>query len=87
MYRPAPAGGADRGGLGPHVSRKHLSALVNGRAGISLEMAIRLSKAFGGSAESWLTQQMQYDLRKAEEESDPDVKRFAAAQALLTHDR
>jgi addiction module HigA family antidote len=63
-------------GLG--VSRKHLSALVNGRAGISPEMAIRLSKAFGGSPESWLTQQMQYDLRQAQEETDPDVKRFAA---------
>jgi addiction module HigA family antidote len=64
-------------GLG--VSRKHLSALVNGRAGISPEMAIRLSKAFGGSPESWLTQQMQYDLRRAQERTDPDVKRFAAA--------
>ncbi|WP_263842050.1 HigA family addiction module antitoxin [Salinibacter sp.] len=63
-------------GLG--VSRKHLSALVNGRAGISPEMAIRLSKAFGGSPESWLTQQMQYDLRQAEEETDPDVKPFTA---------
>ena len=64
-------------GLG--VSRKHLSALVNGRAGISPNMAIRLSKAFGGSPESWLRQQMQYDLRQAEEEEDPDVERFAAA--------
>ncbi|WP_259089831.1 HigA family addiction module antitoxin [Salinibacter ruber] len=64
-------------GLG--VSRKHLSALVNGRAGISPKMAIRLSKAFGGSPESWLSQQMQYDLRQAEEEGEPDVKRFAAA--------
>ena len=64
-------------GLG--VSRKHLSELVNGRAGISPNMAIRLSKAFGGSPESWLTQQMQYDLRQAEEETDPDVERFAAA--------
>lgn len=63
-------------GLG--VSRKHLSALLNGRAGISPEMAIRLSKAFGGSPESWLTQQMQYDLRQAQEETDPDVKRFAS---------
>jgi addiction module HigA family antidote len=62
-------------GLG--VSRKHLSALVNGRAGISPNMAIRLSKAFGGSPESWLTQQMQYDLRQAKEEEEPDVKRFA----------
>ena len=64
-------------GLG--VSRKHLSALVNGRAGISPNMAIRLSKAFGGSPESWLRQQMQYDLRQAQEQSDPEVKRFAAA--------
>ena len=64
-------------GLG--VSRKHLSELVNGRAGISPNMAIRLSKAFGGNPESWLTQQMQYDLRQAEKEEDPDVERFAAA--------
>ncbi len=50
-------------GLG--VSRKALSELLNGHAGISPEMAIRLSKAFGGSAESWLTQQMHYDLAQA----------------------
>jgi addiction module HigA family antidote len=48
------------------VSRKTLSALLNGRAGISPEMAIRLSMAFGTSAESWLNQQMQYDLWHAE---------------------
>ena len=50
-------------GLG--VSRKALSELLNGRSGISPEMAIRLSKAFGGSPESWLTQQMHYDLWRA----------------------
>jgi len=44
------------------VSRKTLSAILNKRAGISPEMAIRLSKAFGSSAESWLNQQVQYDL-------------------------
>src|SRR6202048_1078626 len=44
------------------VSRGGLSELVNGRRGISPEMAVRLSKAFGGSAESWLVQQAQYDL-------------------------
>lgn len=44
------------------VSRKTLSAILNQRAGISPEMAIRLSKAFGTSAESWLNQQTQYDL-------------------------
>ncbi len=44
------------------ISRKTLSAILNGRAGISPEMAIRLSKAFDTSAESWLNQQIQYDL-------------------------
>jgi len=44
------------------VSRNTLSLLLNGRIGISPEMAIRLSQAFGGSPESWLQQQMQYDL-------------------------
>lgn len=44
------------------VSRKTLSAILNGRGGISPEMAIRLGKAFGTSPESWLNQQTQYDL-------------------------
>ena len=44
------------------VSRKTLSAILNGRAGITPEMAIRLSLAFDTSAESWLNQQIQYDL-------------------------
>jgi len=44
------------------VTRTTLSELVNERRGISLEMAVRLSKVFGGSAESWLLQQAQYDL-------------------------
>ncbi len=44
------------------VSRKTLSAILNGRASISPEMAIRLSMAFDTSAESWLNQQDQYDL-------------------------
>jgi antitoxin HigA-1 len=43
------------------VSRKTLSAILNCRAGISPEMAIRLGKAFDTSPESWLNQQMQYD--------------------------
>ena len=47
-------------GLG--VSRKTLSAILNGRAGISAEMAIRLSIAFDTTPESWLNQQSQYDL-------------------------
>ncbi len=44
------------------VTRTTLSELVNGRRGISPEMAVRLSQVFGGSAESWLTQQAHYDL-------------------------
>ncbi len=48
------------------VSRKTLSAILNGRAGLSPEMAVRLSIAFGTSAESWLNQQLQYDLWQAE---------------------
>jgi len=48
------------------VSRKTLSSILNGRAGISPEMAVRLSIAFDTTAESWLNQQVQYDLWKAE---------------------
>ena len=44
------------------VTRNTLSELVNGKRGISPEMAVRLEKVFGGSAESWLVQQAQYDL-------------------------
>ena len=45
-----------------HVTRTTLSELVNGKRGISPEMAVRLEQVFGGSAESWLVQQVQYDL-------------------------
>lgn len=62
------------------VSRKTLSAILNGRAGISPEMAIRLSKAFGTSAESWLNQQVQFDLWIAEQTlGDIDVEKLSAA--------
>lgn len=44
------------------VTRTTLSELVNGKRGISPEMAIRISQVFGGSAESWITQQAHYDL-------------------------
>ena len=67
-------------GLG--VSRKTLSSLLNGRFGISPEMAIRLSKAFGGSPESWLIQQAQYDLWQVqgqEEKISKSVKEFRKA--------
>ena len=65
-------------GLG--VSRKTLSAILNGRAGISPEMAVRLSIAFETSSESWLNQQSQYDLWRAEQSRDSlHVSRLSAA--------
>ena len=48
------------------VSRKALSSILNGHTGISPEMAVRLSIAFNTTAESWLNQQLQYDLWHAE---------------------
>jgi len=69
---------------GLDVSRKTLSALLNGRFGISPEMAIRLSKAFGGSAESWLIQQAQYDLWKAQQKKIK-VKSFVSASPQLSY--
>jgi addiction module HigA family antidote len=47
------------------ISRKQLSAIVNGHSGISPEMAIRLDKAFGGSADNWFRLQAAYDLAQA----------------------
>jgi len=65
-------------GLG--VSRKTLSSILNGRAGISPEMAVRLSIAFETSSESWLNQQSQYDLWRAEQRRDSlHVSRLSAA--------
>ena len=62
------------------VSRKTLSAVLNGKAGISPEMAIRLSIAFDTSAESWLNQQSQYELWHAEQHrKELNVKRLVAA--------
>ena len=69
------------------VARKTLSSILNGHSGISPEMAIRLGKAFDTSPESWLNQQMQYDLWKAEQHAKKlDVKKLVAAQRALTHD-
>ena len=62
------------------VSRKTLSSLLNGRTGISPEMAVRLSIAFETSAESWLRQQAQYDLWHAEQRrSALKVKKLSVA--------
>ena len=62
------------------VARKTLSTLLNGRAGISPEMALRLSKVFGRTPEGWLRLQLQFDLWKAEQSIDISrLKRIAAA--------
>ncbi|MGK0258220.1 MAG: addiction module HigA family antidote [Candidatus Azotimanducaceae bacterium] len=62
------------------VSRKTLSAILNGRSGISPEMAIRLGKAFNTSAESWLNQQLQYDLWQAQQAvGDINIQPLVAA--------
>jgi len=62
------------------VSRKTLSGILNGRSGISAEMAIRLSIAFNTTAESWLLQQLQYDLARVEpKRRSLLVKKIAAA--------
>lgn len=52
------------------VTRQALNNLVNGKAAISPEMAIRLDKAFGGGAHVWLTMQTNYDLARAMKSAD-----------------
>lgn len=62
------------------VTRKALSELLNGHTSISPEMAVRLSMAFDTSPESWLTQQMQYDLWRVEKKrGELKVERLLAA--------
>ncbi|MBF0203916.1 MAG: HigA family addiction module antidote protein [Desulfamplus sp.] len=62
------------------VNRKTLSVLLNGRAGVSPEMALRLSKVFGRTPESWLKLQVQYDLWKTQNSVDlSNLKRVEAA--------
>jgi len=61
------------------VSRQALNNLVNGKSGISPEMAVRLSKAFGGSPAVWLKMQLDYDLRQiARTASKINVRRVAS---------
>ena len=62
------------------VARKTLSSILNGHSGISPEMAIRLGKAFDTSPESWLNQQVQYDLWQAEQHAkDLKITKLIAA--------
>ena len=62
------------------VTRQALNNVINGKSGISPEMAIRLSKAFGSTAETWLRMQLAYDLAQArKDEAKIKVKRLRAA--------
>jgi len=68
------------GAKGLGVTRKALSELLNGKSGISPEMALRLSKAFGSSPEVWLGLQMDYDLAQLRSKSGRiKVRKFAPA--------
>ena len=60
------------------ITRQAFSALLNGRAGVSADMALRLSQALGTSAEMWLSMQVAYDLWQAEHKPRPKVRRIAA---------
>jgi len=65
---------------GLDVSRQSLSELLNGRSGISAEMAIRLEKAGWSTADAWLRMQAQYDLYRARQrESEIKVQRFPSS--------
>ena len=65
------------------VSRQTLTKVINGKSGISPEMAIRLAKAFGSTPETWLRMQITYDLAAARrDESKISVQRQHAPQAL-----
>ena len=61
------------------VSRQALSNLVNGRASLSAEMAIRLAKAFGSTTETWIRLQTAYDVAEAKaREGEIQVERYGA---------
>ena len=61
------------------ISRQALSAILNGRAGVSADMALRLSKALGTSAEMWAGMQSAYDLWNARQKKRPKVEALAKA--------
>jgi addiction module HigA family antidote len=66
------------------VTRQTLNNLVNGKGGISPEMSIRLSKAFGSNPEVWLGMQMEYDLAQAEKSAKKiKVSRITSRHAVF----
>lgn len=68
------------------VTRQTLTKVINGRSGVSAEMAIRLVKAFGGSADIWVRMQASYDLAQArKDESKIKVRRQHVPREVHTH--
>lgn len=65
------------------TTRVTLSRLLNGKAGISANMALRLAAAFGTSPELWMNMQSQYDLWRASRGKRPVVRRFPHVPAAL----
>ncbi len=59
-----------------HISRPMLSRVINGRSSITAEMALRLTQAFGGSAQTWLSLQLIHDLWHAREKHDQPIQRL-----------
>jgi antitoxin HigA-1 len=86
MYNPAHPGRVLREWLGDmrvseaaarlHVSRVTLSRILNGKAGISAEMSLRLSQALGTSPALWIDLQTQYDLWQASRKRRPKIQFF-----------
>ena len=67
------------------VTRQTLSRVLNGKTGVSPEMALRVSKAFGSTPEQWLRLQMAYDMaRLREKENQIDVQRYSADTSSLS---
>ena len=62
------------------VSRVALSRVVNGRAAVSAELAIRLAAALGGSAETWMRMQVAYDLWHAQKKKRPKIRLIELGQ-------
>jgi addiction module HigA family antidote len=68
-----------------NVSRPTLSTLINGKSGVSPEMAVRLSKAIGSTPAFWLRLQMSYDLAQVEQRADTIVVNLTPAQPTRSH--
>jgi antitoxin HigA-1 len=68
------------------VTRQTLTKIINGKSGVSAEMAIRLAKAFGSTAETWVRMQAAYDLAQArKDESKIKVRRQHVPEELRVH--